>query len=157
MLQKEVFTGIAAGVPGDKATLNPTAYTVHNPIAEGTGVTVGNFVWPGTDVEHQAQVGGSGAPLGIVERLLVYPGACGAGDTTTLELPEGSPLSVVVKGDMYVVTQTAATVGQSVYAVTADGTIKTDSSGQTVSGAVETDWIVKTAGNVGDTIIISNL
>lgn len=78
MLQKEVFTGIAAGVPGDKATLNPTAYTVHNPIAEGTGVTVGNFVWPGTDVEHQAQVGGSGAPLGIVERLLVYPGACGA-------------------------------------------------------------------------------
>lgn len=157
MLQKTVATGIAPGVPGDKATLNPTAYTVHNPIAEGEGVTVGGFVWPGTDVEHQAKVGGTGAPLGVVERLLVYPGACGADDTTTLELPEGSPLSVIVKGDVYVVTATAATVGQKVYAVTADGTIKTDAAEQTVSGAVETDWIVKTAGAAGDTIIISNL
>jgi len=157
MLQKTVGMGIAPGVPGDKATLNPTAYTVHNPIAEGAGVTVGGFVWPGTDVEHQAKVGGTGAPLGIVERLLVYLGACGIYDTTTLELPEGSPLTVIVRGDVYVTTATAATVGQKVYAVLADGTIKTDASGETVDGAIETAWVVKSAGAAGDTIIISNL
>ena len=157
MLQKTVATGIAPGVPGDKATLNPTAYTVHNPLAEGTGVTAGRFVWPGTDAEHQAKINGTGVPLGIVERLLVYPWACGADDTTTLALPDGSPLSVIIKGDVYVVTATAATVGQKVYAVLADGTIKTDATGQTVAGAVETGFTVKTAGAAGDTIITSNL
>lgn len=155
MLQQSVLGTMAPGVPGDKATLNPTAYTVHNPVAEGEGVTAGQFVWRGTDAERQAKVGGTGQPLGLVERLLVYPGQCG-GDSATLVIPEGQPLTVMKKGDMYVATTTAATVGQKVFAVLATGAIATGTAGGTVSGAVETSWKVESAGQAGDIIAISN-
>ena len=74
-------------------------------------------------------------------------------------VPKGFPVSVAVKGDFAVVTGTAATVGQSVFAVLADGTIKTDTAGATVEGAVETDYKVVNingGGAVGDIIVISN-
>jgi hypothetical protein len=64
-------------------------------------------------------------------------------------------VTVAVKGDYFVVTATAATVGQAVFAMT-DGTIKTDASGATVTGGIETSWRVKTAGSANDVILISN-
>jgi hypothetical protein len=64
-------------------------------------------------------------------------------------------VTVAVKGDYFVVTATAATVGQAVFAMT-DGTVKTDASGATVTNGIETSWRVKTAGSANDVIIISN-
>lgn len=71
-------------------------------------------------------------------------------------VPVGYPVSVEVKGDFFAVTATDATVGQKVFAVSADGTIKTGAAQATVEGAVETDFEVIQAGAAGDVIIISN-
>ena len=83
----------------------------------------------------------------------------GYNESASNTVPKGFPVSVAVKGDFAVVTGTAATVGQSVFAVLADGTIKTDKAGGTVEGAVETDYKVVNingGGAVGDIIVISN-
>lgn len=152
-LQKTVNINYAVGVPGDLVNVSDAVYTAVNPIAE-TDVTAGCFVCEGTDALKQAKLGGT-VPMGIAQRVYQYFNeslTTGA----TMTIPSGSGLSVIVKGYVYVKTTTAATVGQKVYAVLADGTIKTDSTGQTISGAVETDWVVKTAGSANDTIVIGN-
>ena len=71
-------------------------------------------------------------------------------------VPVGYPVSVEVKGDFFAVTTAAATVGQKVFAVLADGTIKTGNAQTTVKDAIETDFEVIQAGDAGDVIIISN-
>lgn len=83
----------------------------------------------------------------------------GYNESASNTVPKGFPVSVAVKGDFAVITGTAATVGQSVFAVVADGTIKTGTAGETVEGAVETDYKVVNingGGAVGDIIVISN-
>ena len=156
MIQQQVYETVPVGVPGDKATLNPTAYTVHNYLADASGVVAGSFVWEDTDgLVTNTQPDPAVAPLGIVERLLVYPGPGGVSGGATLTIDAGQAVSVVVKGDMYVEAGGSVTVGQSAYAM-ADGSITFAASGATVSGGVETDWIAKSAGTAGDTVIVSN-
>ena len=153
MAQKQVFTTVAVGVPGAKASLNPFVYHPNTLRAEGE-VTVGNFVWPGPDTEIEAATTGAGAPIGLVERNIVYPNY-DILDDGTLVVPDGSTLTIGIRGDYWVVTSTAATGGQKVYANTADGSIAADNAGATVAGHVETAWSVETAGAAGELIMIS--
>ena len=154
-MQTQVNRYTAPGVAGDPATPDQMIYQPVNFTAEGD-VTVGNFVFASTTAPGtHAVAAGSGAPLGLVQRELNHvnydvmsPG--------TLVLPEGSTLAVAVRGDFWVKTSTAATVGQAVFANETDGSISTDDAGATVSGSVETTWRVKTAGDANDLIIISN-
>lgn len=100
---------------------------------------------------------GTGAPLGFAVREITNP--LGYNESASNTVPKGFPVSVAVKGDFAVVTGTIATVGQSVFAVLADGTIKTDEASNIVDGAVETDYKVVNingGGAVGDIIVISN-
>jgi hypothetical protein len=153
--QSQVNLYRAEGVPGAKADLSPHVYTPTTPLAEGTGVKVGGFVWPGTDAVNQVKINGTGVPVGFVERDIIY-GNYDVNLEGTLELLEGDAVTVAVKGDYWAVATTAATVGQKVYATLADGTLQTAETGQTISGAEETSWVVKTAAAVGDPFIISN-
>lgn len=155
MSQSHFQTTISAtpahGVAGDRATLNPAVYTVNNPLADGA-VTVGSFVWP---TDAGAANTGTGKPLGFVERVQSqynYDLLSGA----SMTIAEGGALTVVRKGDYYAVSTTTASVGQKVFAVLADGSIKTDAAGATVAGAVETDWHVVVGGDADDLITISN-
>ena len=151
--QKKVELYTAPAVAGDMATPDQAIYQALNFTAE-EDVNVGTFVFAGTDAAHQAKQGGS-TVLGFVQRVINYVNY----DITSagsMKLVEGSTLTVAVKGDFWAKTLTTATVGQKVYVNTTDGTIKTDATGQTVSGHVETDWIVKTAGAANDLIVISN-
>lgn len=159
----------AKGVQGDKATLNPFVYTDRNYIAGDDGVTVGHFVWddPTNPVNNPDDYHGSGIfkalstgtagvqPVGIVERNLSYI----LWDLTvgaSLVVPKGSALNTVKYGDMYVVATTAATKGQKLFAVIADGTIQTGAAGGTVSGAVETPWVVVDGGPADSLITVSS-
>ena len=137
----------AIGVPGQHMSTNPLVSTQKGYCAADT-VTIGGFVWAVTVDENDAFVKstGTGNPLGYNE-------------SASNTVPKGFPVSVAVKGDFAVITATTATVGQSVFAVFADGTIKTDAAGGTVEGAVETDYKVVNingGGAVGDIIVISN-
>lgn len=153
----------AIGVPGQHMSTNPLVSTQKGYCAADT-VTIGGFVWAATkdgktEDENDAFVKstGTGAPLGFAVREITNPLGYNQPDSNTV--PKGFPVSVAVKGDFAVITRTAATVGQSVFAVLADGSIKTGAAGDTAEDAIETDYKVVNingGGAVGDIIVISN-
>ena len=151
----------AIGVPGQHMSTNPLVSTQKGYCAADT-VTIGGFVWAATVENNDANDAfvkstGTGAPLGFAVREITNP--LGYNESASNTVPKGFPVSVAVKGDFAVITATTATVGQSVFAVLADGTIKTDAAGVTVEGAEETDYKVVNingGGAVGDIIVISN-
>lgn len=149
----------AIGVPGQHMSTNPLVSTQKGYRAADT-VTIGRFVWRAvTEKENDAFVKstGAGAPLGFAVREITNP--LGYNESASNTVPKGFPVSVAVKGDFAVITGTVATVGQSVFAVITDGTIKTGTAGATVENAVETDYKVVNingGGAVGDIIVISN-
>jgi hypothetical protein len=152
MSQSQVYTSVARGVPGAKADMNTFDYYPLSLTAE-TDITAGTFVWLGTDPETQADYGGEGAPIGFVERAIVYPNydVLGAGD---LEIQEGETLTVATSGCFWARTTGTAAAGQAVFAKTSDGTVSAAASGSTVSGSVETGWSVISGGEAGDAIMI---
>lgn len=149
----------AIGVPGQHMSTNPLVSTQKGYCAADT-VTIGGFVWAVTVDKNDASFvksTGKGAPLGFAVREITNP--LGYNESASNTVPKGFPVSVAVKGDFAVITATPATVGQSVFAVLADGTIKTGAAGDTVEGEVETDYKVVNingGGAVGDIIVISN-
>lgn len=151
----------AIGVPGQHMSTNPLVSTQKGYCAADT-VTIGGFVWAATVDENDANDAfvkskGEGAPLGFAVREITNP--LGYNQPASNTVPKGFPVSVAVKGDFAVITAKTATVGQSVFAVLADGTIITGNAGDTVEGAVETDYKVVNingGGAVGDIIVISN-
>lgn len=148
----------AIGVPGQHMSTNPLVSIQKDYCAADT-VTIGGFVWVATEDKNQASVKstGTGAPLGFAVREITNP--LGYNESASNTVPTGFPVSVAVKGDFAVITGTAATVGQSVFAVLADGSIKTGEKGSPVEGAVETDYKVVNingGGAEGDIIVISN-
>ena len=148
----------AIGVPGQHMSTNPLVSTQKGYCAADT-VTIGGFVWASTANPNDAFVKstGGGAPLGFAVREITNP--LGYNKSASNTVPKGFPVSVAVKGDFAVVTGTTANVGQSVFAVLADGSIKTGDAGATIENAIKTDYKVVNingGGAVGDIIVISN-
>lgn len=145
----------AIGVPGQHMSTNPLVSTQKGYCAADT-VTIGGFVW-GDDNDAFVKSTGKGAPLGFAVREITNP--LGYNQPASNTVPKGFPVSVAVKGDFAVITKTAAKVGQSVFAVLADGSIKTGTASDNIAGAVETDYKVVNingGGAEGDIIVISN-
>lgn len=148
----------AIGVPGQHMSTNPLVSTQKCYCAADT-VTIGGFVWAATVENNDAFVKstGEGAPLGFAVREITNP--LGYNQPASNTVPKGVPVSVAVKGDFAVITKTAATVGQSVFAVLADGSIKTGKADATITGAIKTDYKVVNihgGGAEGNIIVISN-
>lgn len=148
----------AIGVPGQHMSTNPLVSTQKGYYAADT-VTIGGFVWAATVCENDAFVKSTGenAPLGFAVREITNP--LGYNESASNTVPKGFPVSVAVKGDFAVITGTAATVGQSVFAMLADGSIKTGAADDTIDNAVKTDYKVVNingGGAAGDIIVISN-
>lgn len=147
----------APAVEGDFASDN-TRTSVLNAVetllAAAAGVTVGRFSWVDSP-SQTASNAGSGVPDGFVHRqygamITQWLGQAG------MVIPQGVQLSLLNQGDFWAKTLTTATVGQKVYAVLADGTIKTGAAGGSIAGAVETKWSVASAGAVGELIKITS-
>lgn len=146
------------GVPGQHMSTNPLVSTQKSYCAANT-VTIGGFVWATTVKNNDAFVKstGEGVPLGFAVREITNP--LGYNESASNTVPKGFPVSVAVKGDFAVVTGTEASVGQIVFAVLKDGSIKTGQKGENIDGGVETDYKVVNVnggGAVGDIIVISN-
>lgn len=156
--QEQVNILPAIGVPGQHMSTNPLVSTQKGYCAADT-VTIGGFVWEETVGGNDAFVKskGTGAPLGFAVREITNP--LGYNQPASNTVPKGFPVSVAVKGDFAVITKTAATVGQSVFAVITDGSIKTGRADENVDDAIKTDYKVVNingGGAVGDIIVISN-
>ena len=146
----------AIGVPGQHMSTNPLVSTQKGYCAADT-VTIGGFVWAVTVDQAFVKSTGTDAPLGLAVREITNP--LGYNESASNTVPKGFPVSVAVKGDFAVITGTDATVGQSVFAVLADGSIKTGTAGDSVEDAIETDYKVVNingGGTAGDIIVISN-
>lgn len=152
-LQKKVGTTTAPGVAGEKATPDQSIYTPVNPLA-AVALPVGGFVFAtGNEGTSATNVAGSATEvLGFVERVINYINT-DVFEAGTLTVPAGSALTVAVCGDYWAVSSTAATVGQKVLASKTDGSVST---GTPDASHIDTGWIVKTPGGVGEPIIISN-
>lgn len=154
--QKQVNILPAIGVPGQHMSTNPLVSTQKGYCAADT-VTIGGFVWAEKENDAFVKSTGTDAPLGFAVREITNP--LGYNESASNTVPKGFPVSVAVKGDFAVITGTAATVGQSVFAVLKNGTIQTGTAGEKVDGAVETDYKVVNingGGAVSDIIVISN-
>lgn len=151
--QKTVNTYPGIGIPGAYAAINPIVSTAKGYVASAA-CNIGGFVWAAEDKEGYVKPTGTGRPLGFAVREITNP--LGIDVEASNVVPVGHPVSVEVKGDFFAVTTTNATVGQKVFAVLTNGTIKTADAQGTVEDAVETDFEVIQAGNANDVIIISN-
>lgn len=154
--QRQVNILPAIGVPGQHMSTNPLVSTQKGYCAADT-VTIGGFVWMVDNNDAVVKSTGAGAPLGFAVREITNP--LGYNQPASNTVPKGFPVSVAVKGDFAVITKTVATVGQRVFAVYADGSIKTGKAGDHQDDAVETDYKVVNingSGAAGDIIVISN-
>lgn len=158
--QQSVNTYPAGGVTGQRAGLNPVAMLLPVPTAGEGGVTVGNAVWldpdaPTTVIMETAQVASAyPPPVGIVVRDMASIIPC-AGEAT-MQIEAGRPVAVAVRGDLLIAAPAAATVGQKVFANYTTGALSLGAAGGSVASSVETDWVVRSAGQTGDIIHISN-
>lgn len=154
-LQKSVGLYYSGAVAGDKASQNPVVYRPRNPLAQGA-VTVGNFVFQGTDPANQVSASGS-VVAGFVPRILDYYNfnITSAG---TLSIPDKTPVTVALKGDFYAAftSSTPPTLGQKAFASTTDGSVTYAADGATVAGYVETGYVVREVRTADGLVFISN-
>lgn len=155
--KQTVNTYPGIGIPGAYAAINPIVSTAKGYVASAA-CNIGGFVWADADKKGCVKPTGTGRPLGFAVREITNP--LGIDVKASNTVPVGYPVSVEVKGDFFAVTTTPATVGQKVFAVLANGTIRTGDAQATVEaaqeGVVETDFEVIQAGDANDVIIISN-
>lgn len=153
--KQTVNTYPGIGIPGAYAAINPIVSTAKGYVASAA-CNIGGFVWADDANKKEGCVKptGTGRPLGFAVREITNP--LGIDVEASNTVPVGYPVSVEVKGDFFAVTTTDATVGQKVFAVLENGTIKTGAAQATVEGAEETDFEVIQAGAAGNVIIISN-
>lgn len=145
--QQTVTLYPAPGKEGDLASLNPTAVALPpegSYKAGASGVYQARWVWvDGTDATLVNNTG-TGLPLGFV--MNTGKGVLPLGTTGSMLVDPGTDLGVFTVGDFWVRTATAATKGQKIFAVLADGTSKTGAAGATISGAIETPyWVASDA------------
>lgn len=153
--QNRVSLYNSPGIPGSYLGVNRITSTEIGYVAGENGCYVANFVWADPDNEGIALMSGTGAPLGIAVRNLVYPLSTYA-EEASLFIPQGRTVNVALKWGGYVISTTAATRGQAVFASTTDGSIATGAAGSTVAGHVETPWVVLRDAAIGDIFPISN-
>lgn len=139
------------GVPGTRASMNPIS--VISRIAQ-SAVTVARFVWPGTDTDNQVQNTGTGAPLGlaITDQVGIIPTYLAE---YSMQVPAGFPVQVAEQGEWFASSANAATLGQKVFATLADGTLQFGAAGATITGAVETPYVVTRGGAANAVLKIS--
>ena len=150
--QKDVATTNKAAIPGDRANNQVAIYApVNFTVASGAtavAVKAGGFVWE--DSNGQIQGGGTGAPLGFMERVQNQPNY-DVSVPGSMVIPGGAEVNVAVQGDFFVAADASVSVGDTVYADTTDGSVTFTSSGTTEDSGFK----AFTSGASGDMVIIT--
>ena len=151
--QKNVGLYNKAAIAGDRANQNPTVYDVVNYLAGDTGVKMGGFAFTSNSApETQIVSTGTSASVvkGFVERTMNINGF--TYDPASVTIPKGDNVTVARKGDFFVESDGAVSIGDTVYAKEADGSVTFTSS-----NAVDTGFKAATsAAASGDLVIITN-
>lgn len=153
--QRQVNTNQAPAIAGDSASLNPRSTLLAGESALVTGaagVTVAAFAW--ATAAGIVSNTGTGAPSGFVGRENQAMITVFLAEGSNL-IPQGQPITLFTSGDFWAVSNTAATIGQKVFASLTTGSVSTGAAGATIAGSVETKWFVGSAGAVGELIKIT--
>ncbi len=146
----------APGVEGDFASNNVYTSALAGEarfITAPAGVTIGRFAW--ADANGLVLNSGSGLPTGFVHRDMQ------AFITTYLQessmlIPGGMAITLLNEGDFWCrVTAQNATAGQKAFASTTTGLMQPGAAGATIAGFVETNFVIRSAGLVGELVKIS--
>jgi hypothetical protein len=145
----------APGVEGDFASANPRASVVAPEsgfVADTAGVTVGRFAWA---TGAKVLSSGTGVPTGFVHREQQALITAYLGEASNV-IPVGQPVTIMRTGDYYVTsTVAAATVGQKAFAKLTDGTMQPGNAGATISGYIETPFVISRAAGIGELAVIT--
>ena len=144
----------APGVEGGFASTNPHAtFTAGEAalVAGTNGLTVGRFAWA---VDNVASNAGTGAPSGFVNRDGQASITTWLGQASNLIQP-GREVTLMVAGDFWARTSTAATRGQKIFASLTTGQVQTGAAGATISGYVETPFKAGSACEANELVKIS--
>lgn len=144
----------APGVEGGFASTNPHATFLAGEaalVADTTGVTVGRFAWAVNGVASNA---GTGVPSGFVNRdgqasITTWLGAA------SNVVQAGREVTLMVAGDFWARTSTAATRGQKIFASLTTGQIQTGAAGATITGYIETEFVAGSACDANELVKIS--
>lgn len=155
--QSSVNITPAPAVAGDFASSNPRASVVAGEagfVAGSGGVTVGRFAWVDADGVTVTNAG-SGKPAGFVHReqqAMITTYLTESGNV----IPEGMAVTLMRTGDYYATsTVAAADVGEKAFAKLTDGTMQPAAAGATVSGFIETDFVISRAAGVGELAVMT--
>ena len=155
--QTQVNAQQAPAVAGDFASGNPRAAVVSPEggfVAGAAGVTVGRFAWIQSDGVTVLNTG-TGKPDGFIHReqqALISTYLAESGNL----VPVGFPVTLMRTGDYYAkVTVASAEKGEVAFAKLADGTMQPAAAGATVSGFIETDFVISRPAGVGELAVMS--
>lgn len=146
----------APAVEGDFASANPRASVVAGDsalVAGASGAVVGRFGW--VDANGKVTNSGTGAPDGFVHRDMQ------ATITTWLAengmtIQAGQGMTLMNGGDFWCKANVvAASKGKKAFASTTDGSMQPGDAGATIAGYVETNFIIRSAGAIGELVKIS--
>lgn len=143
----------APAVEGDFASANPNASLLagEGALVTGTsGVTVGRFAWAVAGVVSNA---GSGVPSGFVHREGQASIVTWLAESSML-IQAGREVTLMTRGDFWARTSTVATVGQKVFASLTTGQVQTGAAGATISGYIETPFVVGSAAAANELVMI---
>ena len=136
-------------IPGDRANNQEAIYTPENLVAAGgtaVAVNVGGFAWRDTSHPELVVGGGTGAPVGFVERVQNYQ-YYDVTDEGTLVVPGGAAVEIAVKGDFFVQADATTSAGATVYANTSNGAATLTSGAGVVDTGFKT-WNATTSGGM---------
>ena len=146
----------APAVAGQFASNNPRACVLAGPggfVAGASGVTVGLFAW--VDATNLlVSNAGTGAPRGIVSNELQASITTWLASNGSL-IPQGQPVTLYDQGDFWVLSTTATTIGQKVFASLTTGAVQTGAAAAVIGGYIETKWFVDSIQLANELVKIS--
>lgn len=144
-----VNNDLPLAIAGDFASANPRSSLVAPEggyVAAAAGVTVARFAWIQTDGRTLANAPqtGTAAPDAFIHReqqalITAYLAE------SSLVVPGGFAVTGMKTGDYWVLSATAAVLGNKVFAKLTDGSITYGAAGATIAGYVETAFVVSQA------------
>ncbi|MGL4756310.1 MAG: structural cement protein Gp24 [Aeromonadaceae bacterium] len=147
----------APAVAGDFATANPRASFPAGEgqyVAASAGVTVGRFAWIDSSTGLVSNAG-TGKPDGFIHREQQALISTYLAESSNM-IPQGFPVTVMRTGDYFATaTVGAATKGQKAFAKLTDGTVQAGAAGATISGFIETDFVITQAAALNELAVIS--
>lgn len=147
----------APAVAGDFATANPRASFPAGEgqyVAASAGVTVGRFAWIDSSTGLVSNAG-TGKPDGFIHREQQALISTYLAESSNV-IPQGFPVTVMRTGDYFATaTVGAATKGQKAFAKLTDGTVQAGAAGATISGFIETDFVITQAAALNELAVIS--